>query len=169
MFAVASASAAIPEFNATCPTDILVAGGGSTVFINGRQAQVKQNDASSFEASVGGISIDFLGGGGEPSISYTAPHGANGMCTVTKYKPAAGAGEQASGAAAPDNMARECAGMASEKYGVKPTYVTTQPAQRDQGMYSVFGNADGTNFICTFDGQGKFIAVDTSTNPDGDL
>jgi hypothetical protein len=36
-------------------------------------------------------------------------------------------------------------------------------------MYSMHGNADDKNFICTFDGDGKFVAVDASDNPDGDL
>ena len=163
----ASASAAIPQFRASCPTGILVAGGGDTVFINGKQAQVKQHGGSSFSASVGGIQVDFEVDAGEPSLSYTAPKGANGMCTVTKFAPAAKS--KAGGGVSLSDMASQCKGFASEKYGVRPSYVTTHPAQRDHGMYSVFGSADDTNFVCTFDGQGKFVAVDKSENPDGDL
>jgi hypothetical protein len=66
-------------------------------------------------------------------------------------------------------MAAECKGFASEKYGVRPSYVTVHPAFRDHGMYSMYGNADGKNFICTFNSEGKFVAVDDTGNPDGDL
>jgi len=33
----------------------------------------------------------------------------------------------------------------------------------------MYGNADGKNFICTFNSEGKFVAVDDTGNPDGDL
>ena len=167
-----TAAAEIPQFRASCPTGILVAGGGSSVFINGQQAHVKETGANAFTAKSGGIQIDFLFDGGEPSLSYTAPGGANGMCTVTKFRPAAAkaapSGHQ-SGGAATGKMAAVCKGFASEKYGVRPSYVQVHPAFRDHGMYSMYGNADGQNFICTFTGDGKFVAVDNTGNPDGDL
>jgi len=159
------ASAEVPQFRATCPTNILAAGGGNTVFINGRQAQVKENGANAFTATSAGISLDFVFAGGEPSLSYTAPGGANGMCTVTKFRPAAAAAGGNSGGVATGNMASECKGFASEKFGVRPSYVTVHPAFRDHGMYSMYGNADGKNFICTFNGEGKFVAVDSTGNP----
>jgi hypothetical protein len=157
------ANAAVPDFRAACPTGILVAGGGGTVFINGHQAQVKQNAGSSFSASAGDVSVDFAFEGGEPSLSYTAAHGANGMCTVTKFQPAAAPeSRQSSGAASNQSMSAECTGYASEKFGVRPAYVSVHPAFRDHGMYSMYGNADDQNFICTFDGKGKFVGVDAS-------
>lgn len=63
------------------------------------------------------------------------------------------------------NMARYCAGEASEKFHVRPANISTQPAVKDQGMYSVFGQfppsgADPTVFICTFSADGKFVGVD---------
>ena len=163
-----SASAAIPQFRATCPTGILAAGGGGVVFINGKQASVKDRGGNNFSASAGGVQLDFDFTGGEPSMSYTGPHGANGMCTITKFQPAAAPAARSSGASA-SSMASECKGFASEKFGVRPSYVSVHPAMRDHGMYSMYGNADDQNFICTFDGNGKFIAVDASGNPDGDL
>jgi hypothetical protein len=168
--ASAVANAAIPQFRASCPTGILAAGGGGTVFINGSQATVKDRGNNSFSANANGVQIDFDFTGGEPSLSYTAKGGANGMCTVTKFQPAAApAARQTTQGASPSSMAAECKGFASEKFGVRPSYVSVHPAFRDHGMYSMYGNADGNNFICTFNGSGKFIAVDPSGNPDGDL
>jgi len=170
MLMASTANAAIPDFRASCPTGILVAGGGNTVFINGKQAQVKQHSGSAFSASAAGVSVDFAFEGGEPSLSYTGAHGANGMCTVTKFQPAAAQqARQSSGTTPNKSMTSECKGFASEKFGVRPSYVTVHPAFRDHGMYSMYGNADGQNFICTFNREGTFVAVDASDNPDGDL
>jgi hypothetical protein len=170
LLASAAANAAIPQFRATCPTGILAAGGGGVVFVNGQQASVKDHGNNSFSATANGVQIDFDFTGGEPSLSYTAKGGANGMCTVTKFQPAAApANKQSSSAPSTSNMASECKGFASEKFGVRPSYVSVHPAFRDHGMYSMYGSADGKNFICTFDGSGKFVAVDPSGNPDGDL
>lgn len=164
-----TASAAIPQFRAACPTNILVAGGGSTVFINGKQAEVKMHGANAFTATAGNISVDFLFEGGEPSLSYTAPRGANGMCTITKFTPAAAGASRPAGGPDLNRMASECKGFASEKFGVRPSYVSVHPAFRDHGMYSMYGNADDRNFICTFNAQGQFVSVDPTSNPDGDL
>jgi hypothetical protein len=170
LLATGSATAAIPQIRATCPTGILVAGGGGVVFINGKQASVKDLSNNNFSASAGGISVDFDFTGGEPSMSYTAPKGANGMCTITKFQPAsAPAARKSSDGGSTNSMASECKGFASEKFGVRPSYVTVHPAMRDHGMYSMYGTADDKNFICTFDGNGKFVAVDATGNPDGDL
>lgn len=161
--ASAVANAAIPQFRASCPTGILAAGGGGVVFINGSQATVKDRGNNSFSANSNGVQIDFDFTGGEPSLSYTAKGGANGMCTVTKFQPAAApASSQSSGSPSGSDMATECKGFASEKFKVRPSYVSVHPAFRDHGMYSVFGNADGQNFICTFNGSGKFVAVDST-------
>jgi hypothetical protein len=94
------------------------------------------------------------------------------MCTVTNFRPAAAstaASGRPPGGGVTGKMAAECKGFASEKYGVRPSYVTVHPAFRDHGMYSMYGNADGKNFICTFNSEGKFVAVDDTGNPDGDL
>jgi hypothetical protein len=170
MIVSATASAAIPQFRASCPTGILAAGGGSSVFINGKQAAVTDRGNNNFTAKGSGVELDFIFSDGEPSLSYTAKGGANGMCTVTKFQPTAPPAARKAAQGTPANsMASECKGFASEKFGVKPAYVSVHPAMKDHGMYSIYGNADGKNFICTFDGSGKFIAVDPSGNPDGDL
>lgn len=169
MLGAASASAEVPFFRATCPTNILAAGGGNTVFINGQQAQVRETGPNAFTARSGGIQLDFLFEGGEPSLSYTGPGAANGMCNVTKFRPAAASAGGRPGGVATGKMASECKGFASEKFGVRPAYVTVHPAFRDHGMYSMFGVADNKNFICTFTGEGKFVAVDSTGNPDGNL
>jgi hypothetical protein len=62
-------------------------------------------------------------------------------------------------------MARYCAGEASAKFQQRPTNISTRPAVKDQGMYSVFGQfpasgADPTKFICTFSAEGKLVGVD---------
>ena len=165
MLAAASAHAEVPYFRASCPTNILAAGSGDTVFVNGQQAQVRETGANAFTARSAGIQLDFVFAGGEPSLSYTGPGGANGMCTVTKFRPAAAAAGGTSGAVATGNMASECKGFASEKFGVRPSYVSVHPAFRAHGMSSMYGNADGKNFICTFNRDGKFVAVDSTGTP----
>ncbi len=165
LLGASSAHAGVPQFRATCPGGILAAGGGGTVFINGDQASVKDHGGNNFSASSNGIQIDFSFDAGEPSLSYTGPRRANGMCTITKFQPAAAPAGRPAG----NNMAAECKGFASEKFGVRPSYVSVHPAFRDHGMYSMFGNADDRNFICTFDRNGKFIAVDESGDSDGAL
>lgn len=153
-----TAAAQVPLLRASCPTDILVAAGGGVVFINGDQAQVTTTDDNGFSATIDDIQIDFMIYDGQPSMFYSTGSGANGVCTVTKYIAAWG-GSQAGGVDT-DLMARLCIGFASEKYNVRPGYVLVHPPFRDHGMYSVFGNADDKNFICTFTGGGEFVAVD---------
>lgn len=166
----ASANAAIPQFRATCPTGIMVAGGGSSVFVNGHQANVTDRGNNNFSASTKNYSFDFIFSAGEPSMSYTGKGGANGMCTITKFQPAVPpAARKTTQGASASSMTAECKGYASEKFGVRPSYVNVHPAMRDHGMYSIYGNADNQSFICTFDGDGKFVAVDATDNPDGDL
>jgi hypothetical protein len=80
-----------------------------------------------------------------------------------------GGGQQSSQAnsnkVAVKDMARYCAGEASAKFSQKPGNISTQPAIKDQGMYSVFGQyppsgADPKIFICTFSADGEFVGVD---------
>jgi len=130
---------------------------------------VKENGANAFTATSVGISLEFVFAGGEPSLSYTAPGGANGMCAVTKFRPAAAAAGGKPGGVATGNMASECKRFATERFDRRPSYVTVHPAFRDHGKYSMCGNADGKNFICTFNGEGKFVAVDSTGNTDGNL
>lgn len=161
----------MPQFRASCPTGILAAGGGGTIFINGKQAQVKETGANALPRDPVAFNSTSFSRGGKPSLSYTALGGANGMCTVTKFRPtsAPAAGSQHSGGMATGKMASECKGFAAEKYKVRPSYVQVHPTFRDHGMYSMYGNAGGKSFICTFAGNGKFVAVDSTGNPDGDL
>jgi len=72
---------------------------------------------------------------------------------------------QGHGGVAVDDMARHCAGEASAKFHQRPQNISTRPAIKDQGMYSVFGQfppsgADPTVFICTYSAEGKFVGVD---------
>lgn len=72
---------------------------------------------------------------------------------------------QGHGGVAVGDMARHCAGEASAKFHQRPQNISTQPAIKDQGMYSVFGQfppsgADPTIFICTYSAEGKLVGVD---------
>lgn len=154
------AVAEIPQFRASCPTGIFAAGAGGRVFINGKKANVKEIGANSFTAKHGGIEIDFVFDGSEPSVSYTRRGGSNGICRVTQFRAASDSGSQASGVLDSDKMKAECRRFASEKFGVRPSYVQVDRVVRDHGMYSIYGDADRKNFICTFTSDGRFVAVD---------
>ena len=79
--------------------------------------------------------------------------------------PAAKGSAPSGGGIAVKDMAKYCVGEASAKFSQRPTNISAQPAIKDQGMYSVFGQyppsgADPTVFICTFSADGKFVGVD---------
>ncbi len=70
--------------------------------------------------------------------------------------------------ARPD-MPRYCLYEAASAYGVRREDVITLPAEPDQNMFSVYGQtpAEGANalfFICTFNGAGQFVGVDTQSD-----
>jgi hypothetical protein len=165
----AVANAGIPRLNATCPGGIEVhADAGGPVYINGNQASLRRSNNNYYEASGSGVKISIsINPDGSPTLTYTGRHRANGVCKVTDFDHA-----NAGGASAPSNngvavrdMARYCAGEASAKFHQRPANISTQPAIKDHGMYSVFGQfppsgADPTVFICTFSAEGKFVGVD---------
>lgn len=69
--------------------------------------------------------------------------------------------------AAPTNvsvgdMPAYCRGEASAAFGGSPQYITTLPAEPDNGMYSVYGNTENEEqfFTCTFDADGRFVGID---------
>ena len=163
------ASAGLPLLNATCPGGIEVhADEGGPVYINGKEARLKKLSASYYEAKGSGVTISIsINPDGSQTVSYTGKHGANGICQVSGVDPvnAAGTSEPSSEKVAVKDMARYCAGEASAKFHQHPRNISTQPAFKDQGMYSVFGQfppsgADPTIFICTFTADGIFVGID---------
>ncbi len=88
----ATASAGIPQLNYSCPGDLSVhADQGGPVYINGSEADLKKFSDSYFEAKKSGTTITIMiNPDGSPDISYTAPHGVNGVCSASAGESAAG-------------------------------------------------------------------------------
>jgi len=75
--------AGLPLFNFSCPTGIDVHGDdqGGSIYINGKQANVKKFNDNYYEASNSGISISISRNpDGSLAASYTRQGGANGIC-----------------------------------------------------------------------------------------
>lgn len=79
-----AAQAKIPLLNATCPGNLDVhADEGGPVYINGKEAKLKVFNANYYEASNGSVTISItISPDGTPSVSYTGPGRANGICTI---------------------------------------------------------------------------------------
>ncbi|WP_208384764.1 hypothetical protein [Escherichia coli] len=71
-----SALAALPNFSATCPTDIRVKSQGGNVFINGKKATLKTLAPAAYSATSGkvviGITFDLPAS--EPTLDYVLKH-----------------------------------------------------------------------------------------------
>lgn len=82
LIAVQPAFAAIPMLNYDCPDDIQVhTDEGGPVYINGKEAKVKQKNEKYIEAKGEGVTISIsLNDDGSATVSYTGPKGANGIC-----------------------------------------------------------------------------------------
>ena len=91
----ATADAAVPFMNATCPTNIEVhADQGGPVFINGKEAKLNIFNDNYYEASHGQVTISVsINPDGSPSVSYARHGSGNGICQVAK----AGGGGSAGG------------------------------------------------------------------------
>jgi len=95
------ASAAIQQFNGTCPGGVEVhADDGGPVYINGRETRLKRFSEDYYEASDNNgltLSINRTPDGGT-QMSYTGPGNRNGVCTIGA--PARGDGDARPRAAA---------------------------------------------------------------------
>jgi hypothetical protein len=82
--AAGPAHAAIPFFNATCPTNIEVhADEGGPIYINGKEGKLKVFNANAYDATHDHVTISVtVNPDGTIMVSYTARGGANGICTV---------------------------------------------------------------------------------------
>ena len=92
---IGAANAAIPFFNATCPTGIEVhADEGGPIYINGKESTLKVFNKNAYEARHGHITLDLtINPDGTPMLSYTKDGGANGICTIAaEYNPGSGKG-----------------------------------------------------------------------------
>lgn len=78
------ANAGIPLVNATCPGSIEVhADEGGPVYINGKEAKLKQFSDTYFEAKGSGVTVSLMvNPDGTPSVSYTGKGRTNGVCTL---------------------------------------------------------------------------------------
>ncbi|MBB4863142.1 hypothetical protein HNP46_001989 [Pseudomonas nitritireducens] len=82
MIVVQPAFAAIPMLNYDCPDDIQVhTDEGGPVYINGKEAKVKQKNDKYIEARGDGVTISIsLNDDGSAAVSYTGAKGAHGVC-----------------------------------------------------------------------------------------
>lgn len=82
LIVVQPAIAAIPMLNYDCPNDIQVhTDEGGPVYINGKQARIKQSNDKYIEAKGEGVTVSIsLNDDGSATVSYTGPKGANGIC-----------------------------------------------------------------------------------------
>lgn len=87
------AEAAIPMFNGTCPGGLEIhADEGGPVYINGRETKLKRSNENYYEATDAGSGVTLSisrSSDGDTQVSYTGKHGANGMCSIGKARPAA--------------------------------------------------------------------------------
>lgn len=79
-----AASAAIPMMNHTCPGNLEVhADQGGPVYINGKQTQLKRFSDNYYEARGAGVTLSIsINPDGTPTMSYTGPKRAHGICQV---------------------------------------------------------------------------------------
>lgn len=75
--------------------------------------------------------------------------------------------DAAESSAAPENLTQAqmpayCRGEASARFGGSPQYITTLPAEPDNGMFTVYGNTENEEqfFTCTFTSDGRFVGID---------
>ncbi|MFJ3050589.1 hypothetical protein [Pseudomonas nitroreducens] len=82
LIAVQPAVAAIPMLNYDCPNDVQVhTDEGGPIYINGKEAKVKQKNDKYLEAKGDGVTVSIsLNDDGSATVSYTGPKGANGIC-----------------------------------------------------------------------------------------
>ncbi|MDM0046815.1 hypothetical protein QTH91_20150 [Variovorax dokdonensis] len=82
--AAGTSSAAIPMLNYTCPGNLDVhADEGGPVFINGKETKLKRFNDNYYEASGAGVTLSIsINPDGTPTVSYTGPKRANGICHV---------------------------------------------------------------------------------------
>jgi hypothetical protein len=105
--AAGPALAKIPYFAAKCPTDISVeTDRAGRAYLSGKRATVHTLNANAFEIRGGGVTIDVMKDAGGLSASYTAKHGANGVCQIVEQETVSG---PASGPAKHTDAARAAA------------------------------------------------------------
>ena len=83
--APAGGMASIKTLNATCPGDVeFHADEGGPAYVNGNEADVAVSNENYYEAKGGGVTISVSSeAGANPSVSYSGPGGANGICQVS--------------------------------------------------------------------------------------
>jgi len=166
------ASAAMPVFVATCPTDINVDSGRTgVVLINGQKATVKKINENNYDAKAGYITISVTGNPGKaPDVFYTGKGRANGVCTVTGFEAGKGAAaaepatQQAGGASSSASGNIPCAQGKGQPMGQCPFSV----AREGKGTATVSVTLpDGRKRAIFFD-KGKAIGADLS-QADGNM
>lgn len=172
LMAAASASAAIPAMNYTCPTGIeLHVEEGGYAYLNGKKAKLKVIDDTAFTVSGNGVSVEVVGNpDGSRIVSYTGKHGANGMCSEATY------GQQSQKDAAPKkntaippNLVAICKGEAAGQFATKPMYIQTGKPFATANGFAIKGTGDLGNdgkkpFQCNFDAKGKLLNFQSLVN-----
>ncbi len=151
----ASAHAAVPTFNATCPGNIEVhADQGGPVYFNGKEGKFKRFNDNYYEATGAGITLSIaINPDGTPSLSYTGAKRAHGVCSLkTASGPAdSSAPPSASAGTAPawqDTPANRKAVDACSKALSRSVKV----AQRDVTIKDVLWGEAGTGVEMTIPG-----------------
>lgn len=164
-----SAHAAMPVFVATCPTDINVdAGRSGVVYINGQKARVKKYDDNAYDFKAGYITISVTNNPGRaPDVLYTGKRRANGVCTVTGFENASGAGAaggQPAHAGGTATGSIPCAQTKGQPMGQCPFSVE----RAGQGTATLTVSLPDGRKRSIFFEKGKAIAADLS-QADGDM
>ncbi|MFM5271059.1 hypothetical protein ACEUAK_12180 [Aeromonas veronii] len=126
-----SALAALPNFSATCPTDIRVKSQGGNVFINGKKATLKTLAPAAYSATNGkvviGITFDLPAS--EPTLDYVIKHDrrAHGFCTVHAWS---------AGKAAALPMAKRADGALQFRQGTILYTLQGDPRIRDESDWN---------------------------------
>lgn len=92
-----AALAKAPYFAAKCPTDITVeTDRAGRAYLSGKKAAVRSKNANYWEIVGGGVTISVAKDAGSLTVTYTGPHGANGVCQVTEQETVESAAPQSS-------------------------------------------------------------------------
>lgn len=109
-----TASAALPQLNYECPGQIQMhSDEGGPVYINGKEAKLKQFNDNYYEAKGAGVTLSISNTGGQYDVSYTSKQG-SGVC-----HPAAATSAAPAASASPASPAEKaCLKAVSEKTNV---------------------------------------------------
>ena len=163
-----TASAAIPVFVATCPTDINVDSGRTgIVYINGNKAKVKKFNDNYYEAKSGHVTISVSVNPPDkaPDISYTGKGRAHGNCQVTGYEPP----KTAAAPARPSSSERAGQGQFDASGQIPCAQHKGQPMGQCPFSVSRGSHGSATVVVTRPDGRKRFIFFEKGKAVNADL